>query len=552
MAPIPPASSASGVMPALLASPWFKWSLLVVLAILLVSLGALTLVWIYGKATKSISTFIERVHERKLVLPTHLNPRKCRPIVLPLPSRLASTTQTVNAESLAVKNDITGTTLISEQFSLSLWLSTSLDHIALDECLAREESIDEADLEVCGTPALSSSLDTDSDSDDSSLQTPPLENTPLPVSLLTKKPAVVYDNYGSTVDILGTLSPTVAFTGFLCYADLNGCNSGDKACDTLDSRISEGPLYGNDIPTITISEDLEDTCSRYSYESPTLPSTPSTAALYTLGLPTIAHECSQAPSTSPISPIPIPFSPTLSPDSYIYVPPPGSADYFLSFEASSVQEDEPGSNEEQLHDLSRLTSGSRNAIFDDSGSFDWNRLLAHQAELDRGQVGSGLRSTFSTDSDLASEDVEDDAEADEYVTAQVGVQRAFDWDRLGGEVCQQEEDSGLRSAFSTDSDLMSEDDEDEDEDNPDSDEAPPSNMSRLGPRSTSGNIDMASDDIGTHNWNQLRGEVVQQREDSGLRSAFSTDSDLVYEDEDDEDEGEDDSVGEDNDDEEEE
>ncbi|KAI0811152.1 hypothetical protein BC629DRAFT_1720906 [Irpex lacteus] len=564
MAPIPSASAISS-MPALLASPWLKWSLLVVFAILLVLLAALVLVWVYRKATKSVSTFIERVHERKLVLPTHLDPRMSRPIVLPLPPNLTSMIQTVNAESPIVNNDDAGTKFISAQFCLSLWLSTSLDHITLDHCLHYEESIDEP--EACDTPALSPSLDTDNDSYDSSLQTPPLESAPSPVSHFTKDLAVVDDNYEPAADIrvFGALTPTTAFTGSLCLADLcladlKGLDSGEEeSFYSQDSFISSDSLYDPGIPNIVISEALDDTCSRYPYESPTLPSTPSTAALYTLGLPTLANESHEPPSTSLApapAPIPIPFSPTLHADSYIWVPPPGSDEYFLSFEPASNDEGEPQHDEEPSPDLSRLglrsTSGSSNVANSDNNgcTFDWNRLLAQEAELDYEQVDRGLRSAFSTDSNLAFDEDEDDLDSDEEPSTNLphpGLRLqstigsgnvasddggTFDWNRLGGG----QEDSGLRSAFSTDSDLATideEDEEDEDEEEydeeeeyaPDSEEAPPSNMSRQGLWSPSDNMDVASEDIGTY-----------KSEDSGLRSAFSTDSDLAIIDEEDEEE----------------
>ena len=148
-----------------------------------------------------------------------------------------------------------------------------------------------------------------------------------------------------------------------------------------------------------ITEDPDDYGPNYSYESPDLVSTPSTAALYELGLPILAHKFPTSPSHSLI---PIPFAPTLPTEYYIYVPPLGSEEYFHSFSSSFI-EDDSESEEEPPPDLSRFglrsTSDSRNVASDDDDAFNWDRLFEQEARLEQCTADTGLRASSN---DLAS------------------------------------------------------------------------------------------------------------------------------------------------------
>ena len=84
MAPVPQPTSYMPAQTAQLPSS-LKWFFLVMLGIFSASLVILALVWVTRKTKKSISAFLQRLEERKLVLPTSLDPWTPRPIVLPLP-----------------------------------------------------------------------------------------------------------------------------------------------------------------------------------------------------------------------------------------------------------------------------------------------------------------------------------------------------------------------------------------------------------------------------------------------------------------------------------
>ncbi|KAI0089897.1 hypothetical protein BDY19DRAFT_91490 [Irpex rosettiformis] len=233
---------------------WLIKSSLLIFGTLSVSLAALVLVWAARKTKKSISASNDRLQERKLFLPTHLNPRILRPIVLPLPEKFLSTKQ--------------------DDGSSPPWAS-------------------------------------------------PIKDTH--VSHHLEDLTVVDDNDDLMAGSFCSLAPTVSFMDDLYYVDLEACDPSNEKFNAMESHTS---LCDMDIPTIVITEDTDNTGSHYSYESPTLVSTPSTAVLYQLGLPTTVHEF---PTSRSHAPIPISFSPRLNRDRYIYVPPPGSTDYFHSF-----------------------------------------------------------------------------------------------------------------------------------------------------------------------------------------------------------------------------
>ena len=415
MAPVPQPTTSMPAQTAQLPSS-LKWFFLVMLGIFSVSLVILALVWITRKTKKSISAFLERLEERKLVLPTSLDPWKPRPIILPLPENFMSTTR--NSGSIA---DVKPTTaeddeadkpnvvLISDKCT-SMWWSTSLDHIDLDECLECEEFVDTGD--ALYTPTLSPSLDSDTDSDDSSLQTPPLDDTFTPVSHSLGYPPVVDDDYGSTTGFLGSMTASAAFSDYLCYANIDDYPSDDKLLSTLDSsQLDDTLLLDADIPTIVITEDPDDYGPNYSYESSDLVSTPSTAALYELGLPIPAHKFPTSPSHSLI---PIPFAPTLPTEYYIYVPPLGSEEYFHSFSSSFI-EDDSESEEEPPPDLSRLglrsTSDSRKVASDDD-VFNWDRLFEQEAGLQQCTADTGLRASSNNLASPPSTDPEHESPID--------------------------------------------------------------------------------------------------------------------------------------------
>jgi hypothetical protein len=216
------------------------------------------------------------------------------------------------------------------------------------------------------TPALSPTPDSEPDTDISSIQTPPLNDGSSLDDLYPIQVATSDDN-DESIDFFRSLTPSIAFRDALCEICLDFDDLEDEPTGSL---VSSEAFFGSldnfgstsyaDVPAITITDDSDESVMG-DYHEPGLVSTPSTHALYELEAPWSTHSptlCQEPPK--PHAPIPISFAPTLPHDHYIFVPPPGSNEYFYNPGAFPTHEEE-----ELPTDSLRSTGDLIDAILDD-------------------------------------------------------------------------------------------------------------------------------------------------------------------------------------------
>ncbi|KAI0696109.1 hypothetical protein BC835DRAFT_1414506 [Cytidiella melzeri] len=188
--------------------------------------------------------------------------------------------------------------------------------VDLSTHLEEEEfaSFDESD--SVNTPTLSPTVDSDSDSDDFSMRTPPIHNGS---SLVSSHSIGLTDE--ALGEFYGSLPTSAAFSGSLCYAcsDVDSASNYGSSTDSvvfIDPQCDDDMAYDMEIPIIALPDEF-DVDDDYYYDGPSLVSTASTAALYELGMSSYA---TRDPPLVPCAPIPINFAPTLPSNCYLFVP----------------------------------------------------------------------------------------------------------------------------------------------------------------------------------------------------------------------------------------
>jgi hypothetical protein len=270
-----------------------------------------------------------------------------------------NTAATEDEQESCIVNDIVTAAVIGNDINaLSItsapsWYSVSLGTNDRESTTTGSDSspclqdVDSPDIDNHpATPALSPTPDSEPDTDMSSIQTPPLNHgssldDSCPIQVATG------DDNDESIDFFRSLTPSTAFRDALCEICLD---FDDLEDDPVGSLVSSEAFFGTldnsgstsyaDVPAIIITDDSDESAMG-DYHEPGLVSTPSTHALYELEAPWSTHSptlCQEPPK--PHAPIPISFAPTLPHDYYIFVPPPGSNEYFYNPGAFPAQEEE--------------------------------------------------------------------------------------------------------------------------------------------------------------------------------------------------------------------